>query len=99
MLKKIIGRIEGLSLWKWFLEKHPHGACPVVQRLVKCAHPASVARGSPVQIPASDVAPLGKPCCGRRPTYKVEEDRHDVSSGPVFLSKKKEEDWQQLAQG
>ena len=21
-------------------------------------------------------APLGKPCCGRRPTYKVEEDGH-----------------------
>ena len=30
-----------------------------------------------------------KPCCGRHPTYKVEEDGHDVSSGPVFLSKKR----------
>ena len=31
--------------------------------------------------------------CGRRPTHKVEEDGHDVSSGTGFLSKK-EEDWQ-----
>ena len=27
--------------------------------------------------------------CGRRPTYKVKEDGHDVSSGPGFLSKKR----------
>ena len=27
--------------------------------------------------PGVDTAPLGKPCCGRRPTYKVEEDEHD----------------------
>ena len=26
---------------------------------------------------------------GRRPTYKVEEDGHNVSSGPGFLSKKR----------
>ena len=30
-----------------------------------------------------------KPCCGRCPKYKVEEDEHDVSSGPGFLSKKR----------
>ena len=29
------------------------------------------------------------PCCGRRPTYKVEEDGLDVSSGPGFLSQKR----------
>ena len=29
-----------------------------------------------VQILGADMAPLGKPCCGRRPTYKVEEDGH-----------------------
>ena len=55
----------------------------------KCAPSASAAQGSPVRIPGVDMAPLGKPCCGRRPTYKVEEDGHDVSSGPVFLSKKR----------
>ena len=31
---------------------------------------------------------LVRPCCGRHPTYKVEMGT-DVSSGPVFLSKKK----------
>ena len=25
---------------------------------------------------SADMAPLGKPCCGRRPTYKIEEDGH-----------------------
>ena len=43
---------------------------------VKCACSASVARGSWVQIPGADMAQLGKLCCGRRPTYKVEEDGH-----------------------
>ena len=43
---------------------------------VKCTLSASVARGSPVRILGADMVPLGKPCCGRRPTYKVEEDGH-----------------------
>ena len=43
---------------------------------VKCAFSALVARGSPVQIPDADMAPLGTPCCDRCPTYKVEEDGH-----------------------
>ena len=43
---------------------------------VKCACFASVALGSLVQIPGADVVPLINPCCGRRPTYKVEEDGH-----------------------
>ena len=43
---------------------------------VKCARSASVAQVSLVRILGVDMAPLGKPCCGRRPTYKVEEDGH-----------------------
>ena len=43
---------------------------------VKCARSASAAWGSPVRILGADMALLGKPCCGRRPTYKVEEDGH-----------------------
>ena len=43
---------------------------------VKCAHSASVAQGSLVRIPGVDMALHDKPCCGRRPTYKVEEDEH-----------------------
>ena len=36
----------------------------------------SVVWGLPVRIPAADMASCGKPCCGRRPTHKVEEDGH-----------------------
>ena len=42
--------------------------------MVKCARSSLVAWSSPVQIPGVDMALLGKPCCGRHPTYKVEED-------------------------
>ena len=46
-----------------------------------------------------DMALLGKPCCGRRPTYKVEEDGHGCELR-ASLCQQKEEDWQQmLAQG
>ena len=44
--------------------------------VVKHARSAWAAQGSPVRIPGVDMAPLGKPCCGRCPTYKVEEDGH-----------------------
>ena len=44
--------------------------------VVKNAHSASAAWGFQVQIPGADMTPLGKPCCGRHPTYKVEEDGH-----------------------
>ena len=43
---------------------------------VKCTRSPLDARGSPVQIPGADTALLGKSHCGRRPTYKVEEDGH-----------------------
>ena len=43
---------------------------------VKFARSDPVALGSPVRIPGADMAPFGKPCCGRHPTYKVEEDGH-----------------------
>ena len=44
--------------------------------VVKCACSTSEARGLPVHILGADMASLGQPCCGRRPTYKVEEDGH-----------------------
>ena len=37
---------------------------------VKCTHSASAAWGSLFQILGTDMTPLGKPCYGRRPTYK-----------------------------
>ena len=42
--------------------------------VVKCARSDSAAQGLQVWILDADMAPLGKPCCGRRPTYKVEDD-------------------------
>ena len=44
--------------------------------VVKCVRSASVAQGSQVRILGADMTLLGMPCCGRRPTYKVEEDGH-----------------------
>ena len=43
---------------------------------VKFTCSASVAQGLPVQILGADMASLVKPCCGRCPTCKVEEDGH-----------------------
>ena len=65
----------------------PHGGL-----VVKFRCSASVAQGSQVRIPLTDLAPLLKPCCGDIP-HKEEED---VSSVAIFL-KQKEEDWQQMS--
>ena len=43
---------------------------------VKFARSASVSWGLPVWTPGVDMALFDTPCCGSRPTYKVEEDRH-----------------------
>ena len=43
---------------------------------VKFAHSTSAARGSLVLIPRVDLCAAYKPCCGRNPTYKIEEDGH-----------------------
>ena len=43
---------------------------------VKCARSASEAQDSPVRMLGVDMALLGRPHCGRHPTYKVEEDGH-----------------------
>ena len=61
LLKTI--RAQKLSLIKKvFPWGRPGGAA------VKCARSASSAQGSPIRILGADMAPLGKPCCGRRPT-------------------------------
>ena len=44
--------------------------------VVKFARSAVLAWGSLVRILGADMALLVKPCCGRHPTYKVEEDGH-----------------------
>ena len=56
----------GFTDIKWLpREGRPGGSA------VKCARSTSAAR-----ILGADMALLGKPCYGKRPTYKVEEDGH-----------------------
>ena len=49
---------------------------PASGTVVKFTRSALAARGLLVRVPGVDTAPFGKPCCGRRPTYKVKEDGH-----------------------
>ena len=42
----------------------------------KFAHSALAAWALLVRIPAAHLAVLIKLCCGRRPTYKIEDDGH-----------------------
>ena len=59
---------------------------------VKCVCSASAARVSLVRIPGANTAPLGKkPCYGRRPTYKVEEDGHRCELRANLPQKNKKE--------
>ena len=67
--------------------------------MVKFTRSALAARGSLVQIPGVDMAPLVKPCCGRRPTYKVEEDGHGCELRASLPQQKEEDWWQMLVQG
>ena len=62
---------------------------------LKFERSTSVAWGSPVRILGADMVPLVKPCCGRHPTYKVEEDGHgcELRAG---LPQQKEEDCRQM---
>ena len=73
------------SLFKNFID----GAGPVVQRLSSHV-PLLGGLGFTGSDPGSghDTA-WQKPCYVRRPMNKVEEDGHDVSSGPGFLSGKR----------
>ena len=67
--------------------------------VVKCACSTLVAWGLLVRIPGADMAPVGKTCCGRRPTYKVEEDRHGCELRASLPQQKEEDRQQMLAQG
>ena len=55
---------------KLYARGQPRGAT------VKCARSTSVAWSSLVWILGADMVLLGKPCCVRHPTYKVEEEGH-----------------------
>ena len=89
-----------LSLFSLFSTRLPEGAFLKTEvggrpggAAVKCARSASAAWGSQVWIPGADMVPLGKLCCGRHPTYKVEEDGHGCELR-ASLPQQKEEDWQ-----
>ena len=68
-----------LSHTKIFNKKASARAGPVAQWLsehLPLQRPRVRRFGPRVRTPGSDMAPRGKPCCGRHPAYKVEEDGH-----------------------
>ena len=56
--------------------------------MVEFAHSASVAQGSWVWIPGTDVTPLVKPCCGSVP-HEIEEDWEQMLAQGQSSSKTK----------
>ena len=86
-----------IKSWKKGNNKNDTGGQPG-GAAVKSPCSALAAQSWLVWIPGADMAPLGKPWCGRHPTYKVEDDGHRCQLR-ASLPQQKEEDWQQLAQG
>ena len=85
--RRTLGRSEAEHNTKNILFRgRPTGA------VVKFAHSALAAWGSPGRSRVGIYAPLGKPCCGRCPAYKVEEDGLGCQLR-ANLPQKKEEDW------
>ena len=66
--------LKSINPWMANESRQRWGAGLVAQR--SSAHVPLGGPGSLVRILGSDMAPLGKPSCGRRPAYKVEEDGH-----------------------
>ena len=91
-------RIDIQGLYSWVKEMLLALGLPVVQWL--SVHIPLQWHGVPWVGSGVQTYPLlVKPCCGRRPTYKVEEDGHGCELR-ASLPQQKEEDWQQmLAQG
>ena len=67
----LVSQVKHTNALKPKLRGRPCGAA------VKCARSTSWWPGvHQFGSPGADMTPLGKPCCGRRPTYKVEKDGH-----------------------
>ena len=64
------GHSGGDVISEWAERGWPGGA------VVKCARSALAAWICQLRIPGADMAALRRPCCGRRPSYKIEEGGH-----------------------